>query len=217
MMRSRLDEQLEVLRREMIEMGSLCEKAIAKVAQALSEGDPDVIAGVTDVGEEISQLESAIETRCIRLLQQQQPVARDLRQVSAALKMITDMRRIGEQAGDIAEILAMHPGGVHPMMNIERMANETIRMVTGAVDAYVAGDLAKASEVIRYDDAVDASFLSVRESLIALISEDRTQGKYAVDLLMIAKYFERIGDHGVNIAGWVIFSVTGKHGDEDDE
>ena len=211
-MRSRFDEQLSQLNREMIEMGALCEEVIALVSQALTEGDTDLAKKVAPLDGEIDQKERNIESMCLRLLLQQQPVARDLRQISAALKMITDMERIGDQAEDIAEIVPFVVG--HSAENdtlLKEMARATIRMVTESVDAYVKGDTALASQVIAEDDVVDDYFARVKKALIARIAQDPADGEFALDLLMIAKYFERIGDHATNIAEWVIFSVTGEH------
>jgi len=212
MMRSRFDEQLGTLNRELTEMGAMCEEIIAFAARALVEGDMEFIAGVGTLGEEIGQRERDIETLCLKLLLRQQPVAGDLRQISAALKMITDMERIGDQAVDIAEILPCLRGRTGAECGyIRSMAEAAIGMVTESVDAYVKQDLDIAGAAIAHDDVVDNYFDRVKESLIHMISENAGDGGYALDLLMIAKYFERIGDHAVNIARWVIFSVTGTH------
>jgi len=212
MMRSRFDEQLAELNRDLIRMGALCEEVIALIAKAVTESDPALLARVNPLSGEIDRMERTVETLCLRLLLQQQPVARDLRQISAALKMITDMDRIGVQAADIAEIIGNLRGRVGTECEgIRTMAVEAIRMVTESVDAYVRRDVALAEETIARDDVVDSAFLSVRDSLISLIRSDPDDGAYALDLLMIAKYFERIGDHAVNVAGWVVFSVTGEH------
>ena len=211
-MRSRFDEQLSQLNREMIEMGALCEEVIALVSQALTEGDTDLAKKVAPLDGEIDQKERNIESMCLRLLLQQQPVARDLRQISAALKMITDMERIGDQAEDIAEIIPFVVG--HSAENdtlLKEMARATIRMVTESVDAYVKQDTNLAKRVIAQDDQVDEYFSQVKHRLIGCIARDPENGESVLDLLMIAKYFERIGDHATNIAEWVIFSVTGAH------
>ena len=211
-MRSRFDEQLILLNKEMIEMGALCEEAIALVAKALTEGDSKLAEGVAPISSAIDRMEHDIEARCLRLLLQQQPVARDLRQISAALKTITDMERIGDQAEDIAEIIPYLTG--HSMEECARicdMARETIRMVTESVDAYVKQDIALAEAVLVHDDIVDEHFDRMKRDLIELIAKNPQNGEYALDLLMISKYFERIGDHATNIAEWVIFSVTGIH------
>ena len=211
-MRSRFDEQLALLNKELIEMGALCEQVIALAAQSLTEGDTALAAGVSPLDEEIDRKEREIESLCLKLLLQQQPVARDLRQISAALKMITDMERIGDQAEDIAEIVAFLGGrGTEDSELLRDMARSTIRMVSGSVDAYVKRDVPLAEKVIAEDDVVDDYFARVKKALILRIAADPTDGEFALDVLMIAKYFERIGDHAVNIAEWVIFSVTGEH------
>ena len=211
-MRRQFDQQLALLNRELIEMGALCEEVIALASKALTEGDPDMAARVGPLDTEIDQKERTVESLCLKLLLQQQPVARDLRQISAALKMITDMERIGDQAEDIAEIVPFVVG--HSAENdvlLKEMARATIRMVTESVDAYVKQDLALAEQVVAEDDIVDNCFEQVKGELISMIAKDPGEGEYALDLLMIAKYFERIADHAVNIAQWVIFSVTGVH------
>ena len=211
-MRSRFDEQLATLNKELIEMGALCEEAIADAAKALTTADEKTAAKVEPHEAEINQKERDIESLCLKMLLQQQPVARDLRQISAALKMITDLERIGDQASDIAEIITFidKKAGVD-CEPICLMAEATIRMVTESVDAFVKRDVGIAQQAIAHDDTVDDYFLKVKRSLINMISQRPANGEHALDLLMIAKYFERIGDHAVNIAEWVIFSVTGVH------
>ncbi len=213
-MRSRFDEQLAELNRELIEMGALCEEAIALAAKSLSgsEDDGALAAKVAPLSAEIDRKERDIEAICLRLLLHQQPVARDLRQISAALKMITDMERIGDQAENIAEIAGfIGERGADECSQILDMAKETISMVTGSVDAYVKRDIGLAEAVLEHDDIVDRYFTDIRLSLISLISRSPEEGEYALDLLMVAKYFERIGDHATNIAEWVVFSITGEH------
>ena len=211
-MRSRFDEQLALLNRELIEMGSLCEEVIALASRALTKGDRELAAKVAPLDEEIDQKERTIESLCLKLLLQQQPVARDLRQISAALKMITDMERIGDQADDISEIIIYLGGRTAEHDDLLRsMARATIKMVTESVDAYVKHDTILAEKVIADDDTVDDYFEQVKRALIGKIAANPDDGEYALDLLMIAKYFERIGDHAVNIAEWVIFSITGVH------
>lgn len=211
-MRSRFDEQLALLNKEMIEMGALCEEVIALASKALTEADPELAQRVAPLDAEIDQKERNIESLCLKLLLQQQPVARDLRQISAALKMITDMERIGDQAEDIAEIISfLHGHQAEDNDLLREMAKAAIRMVTESVDAYVKCDTMLAEQVIAEDDTVDGYFTQVKERLIGKIAQDPADGEYALDLLMIAKYFERIGDHATNIAEWVIFSVTGVH------
>lgn len=211
-MRSRFDEQLDILNKELIHMASMCEEAIALSAKALMEGDAELAKRVTPVDGEIDRIERNIESMCLKLLLQQQPVARDLRQISAALKMITDIERIGDQSADIAEIIGYLGGRtVEDCAHIGNMARAVIKMVTESVDAYVKRDITLAESVIAYDDIVDDYFDKVKKSLIKMIAEKPNDGEYMIDLLMIAKYFERIGDHAVNIAEWVVFSVTGVH------
>ncbi len=211
-MRSRFDTQLALLNRELIEMGALCEEAIALVSKAITESDKALAKKIAPIDSEIDRMEREIESMCLKLLLQQQPVAGDLRQISAALKMITDMERIGDQAEDIAEIIMLPGEGNIPSGEVLReMARATIGMVTESVDAYVKKDVSLAEKVIGDDDIVDGLFDTVKKDLIKKISEKSTDGEYAVDTLIIAKYFERIGDHAVNIAELVIFSVTGKH------
>lgn len=211
-MRNRFDEQLMQLNRELIEMGALCEEAISVASESLLANDKQLASKVAPLDSEIDRKERTIESLCLKLLLQQQPVARDLRQISAALKMITDMERIGDQAEDIAEIIMLPGEGNIPSGEVLReMARATIGMVTESVDAYVKKDVSLAEKVIGDDDIVDGLFDTVKKDLIKKISEKSTDGEYAVDTLIIAKYFERIGDHAVNIAEWVIFSVTGKH------
>lgn len=211
-MRTRFDEQLRMLNTELIRMGALCEDAIAMSAKALTESDTALAKRIKPIEEEIDEKEHEIESLCLKLLLQQQPVARDLRQISAALKMITDMERIGDQAADIAE-LVMYLGGRQfgEYALISDMARAAVSMVTESIDAYVKRDSEKAEAVIAHDDIVDDLFDRIKRSLISMLSEHPESGEYAVDLLMTAKYFERIGDHAVNIAEWVVFSITGIH------
>jgi len=211
-MRSKFDEQLDLLHRELITMGTLCENAIAMSARALEEGDPAAAREVFEYASGIDRKEREIESMCMRLLLRQQPVAGDLRVISSALKMVTDMERIGNNSGDIAEIVAMgHILKTHDKLNIHDMALATIKMVTDSLDAFVKNDTELARSVIAYDDVVDGHFDRVKEQLIRLIRESETDGAYAVDLLMIAKYLERMGDQATNIAEWVLFSILGHH------
>ncbi len=216
MMRSRFDEQLELLNAELIRMGALCEEAIALAATALIKGDMEAASRVEPLAQEIDRKERDVETLCMRLLLQQQPVARDLRQISAALKMITDMERIGDQAEDIAEIVTFLKGRTAAAhIQMRDMAQAVIRMVSDSVDAYVKRDVSLAEQVIRNDDVVDGCFDEIKRSIIGIIATNPSDGEYALDLLMISKYFERIGDHAVNIAEWVLYSVTGVHKEVD--
>lgn len=206
-MRSRLDSQLSQLNVELTELGALCETAIADSAEALVRGDAELAGRVPPIADEIDRRERGIETLCMRMLLQQQPVAGDLRRISAALRMINDMERIGDQAKDIAEIIGFLGGRISENSETLRgMALCTIRMVTESVDAYVRRDIALARKVISDDDEVDERFLRVKRELISDIAKKPDDGEFALDILMVAKYLERIGDHAVNIAQWVIFS-----------
>ena len=211
-MRNRFDEQLFELNKEIIEMGAMCEEALSSAAAALNAGDIRLAESVKTNSNLIDQMERDIESRCMKLLLHQQPVARDLRQISAALKMITDMERIGDQAEDIAEIVVFLNGHTMEGMElIDEMARETIKMVTASVDAFVKKDVVLAQSVIDQDDVVDNYFSRIKHDIITLVAENPADGEFALDLLMISKYFERIGDHATNIAEWVIYSVTGTH------
>lgn len=196
--------------RELITMGSYCERAIGTATKALLQGDRVMAGTVAEVAAQIDEKEREIEGMCLKLLLQHQPVARDLRVVSSALKMVTDMDRIGHQSADIAEIVTMaNISAGHDTLSIHDMADATIKMVTDSIDAFVRKDVEIARAVIDYDDVVDGYFDKIKASLIRQFSQPETDGEYAMDLLMIAKYFERIGDHAVNIAQWVLFSITG--------
>lgn len=209
-MRSRFDEQLALLNKNLIKMGALCEEVIGLASKALSEGDVGAAQMVTPLDEEIDQMERDIEGLCMKLLLQQQPVAKDLRQISAALKMVTDMERIGDQAEEIAEIITFMKGlTAANHTQIQEMERATIKMVTDSVDAYIKKDIALAEAVMKYDDVVDTCFNNVKKELLEFIVKNPQEGEAALDLLMIAKYYERIGDHAVNIAEWVEFSITG--------
>lgn len=211
-MRSNFDRQLSELSRSLIEMGAMCEEIIALATKALTDGDVALAKRVDALGADIDRMERTIENMCLRLLLQQQPVARDLRQISAALKMITDMERIGDQAEEIAALVRFLDGrGAGNDELICEMARRAVNMVTESVDAYVKYDIMLAEKVIADDDAVDACFMQVKSELIEAIAKRPADGETDLDLLMIAKYFERIADHAVNIAEWVIFAVTGAH------
>ena len=213
-MRDFFQEQLNELKRELTIMGSSCEEIIALASRALTDMDDELVRKVATIGAQIDESERTIETICMKLLLRQQPVARDLRQISAAMKMITDMERIGDQAEDIVEIIPFmnaHPDEKFP--KIQEMAKAAQTMVTEAVDAYVDQDLELAKKVMAADDVVDDYFAQIKNGIIDIIAAEPSQGEYALDLLMIAKYFERIGDHCTNIAEWVEFSVTGVHKD----
>lgn len=211
-MRNRLDHQLETLNTALAAMGTLCEDAICAGVQSLLEHDDSMAQHADLCEQEIDNAEREIESLCLKLLLQQQPVARDLRTISSALKLISDMERIGDQAADIAEI-ARHiadtslPGQTH----IVDMTRAAVKMVSESVASFVKKDLNLAQAVIQYDDVVDTSFLAVKDELITLIRSNRETAAQALDLLMAAKYLERIGDHAVNIAQWVIYSITGQY------
>ena len=208
----RFDQQLAELNDKLLEMGALIEKAITLASQALKEQDVELAKKVIADEKYTDQVEKDIESLCLKLLLQQQPVASDLRLISAALKMITDMERIGDQAADISEIVVTMGSAPHvvKLENIHKMAEATIKMVTESVDAYVKKDLKLAKSVIKYDDVVDDLFDNVKYELIELLRTDNSKGEQAIDLLMIAKYFERIGDHARNVAKWVVFSIRGR-------
>jgi len=215
-MRNQFDGQLAQLNMELIKMGSLCELAISDAIKGLMDGNGQFLQLAQDTDREIDEKEREIERMCFRLLLQQQPVAKDLRVVSAALKMISDMERIGDQASDIAEI-ALHiqadaakaEGSTH----LRAMADAASAMVADAVKSFVDKDLELALKTMKADDAVDAYFDQVKEEITALIREGKAGAASCLDTLMIAKYLERIGDHAVNVAEWVEFSMTGRHRD----
>ncbi len=212
-MRNRFDRQLSTLNDELIEMGSMIEKSIETAIKALVNQDVDLARNAIEADEEIDRQERIIEDLCLKLLLQQQPVAKDLRLISSALKMITDMERIGDHASDISEItiaLADQPY-IKKLEHIQQMAKETMIMLVGSIEAFVDKDLEKANEVIKRDDVVDDLFDKVKKELIQMIHENADKGEQAADLLMVAKYMERIGDHATNISEWVIFSITGEH------
>ena len=209
-MRTYFDKQLQTLNDEMKAMGALCEDAIALAAKALSENSRELAAKVPPISSALDQKERDVEDICLKLLLRQQPVAGDLRQISAALKMITDMERIGDQAEDIAEIVVSMSGCRQEEIELlNSMARSAIRMVTDSVDAYVSRDSAAARAVARRDDEADEVFAAIKRAMIARLSQHPGDGEYALDLMMIAKYLERIGDHATNIAEWVEFAATG--------
>ena len=212
-MRSKFDEQLALLNNGLIEMGAAVEQAIMSAIHALDEQDVALAQKVISSDDEIDNKEKEIESLCLKILLQQQPVAKDLRLVSAALKMVTDIERIGDHASDISEITLLLANNryIKKLEHITQMAEETVKMVNRSIDAFVRKDEALAKEVIAYDDVIDNLFDKVKGDLIELIKENAENGDEAIDLIMIAKYFERIGDHATNVAEWVIFSLTGSH------
>ena len=215
-MRNLFDQQLGTLHRKLIEMGSACETAIDLAVKGLLEGNLEYAHEAAAHDREIDQMEREIEGICLKLLLQQQPVARDLRQISAAMKIITDMERIGDQAEDIGEIVPFLQGRTGlECEDIRLMARTAQQMVRSCVDAYVNQDMALVHKVLSMDDIVDDAFRRTKETLIHMIADHKEDGEYALDLLMIAKYLERIGDHATNIAEWVEFSITGTHTNEE--
>lgn len=216
-MRNKFDEQLHRLDEQLTQMGELCEAAIAKTTKALESSDKEQARIIISEDEEIDQLEKDIERLCLKLLLQQQPVAKDLRRISAALKMITDMERIGDQTSDIAEIILSSKDWAPADEDIHvigKMASEVSKMVRDSVTAYVKKDLELARDVMKADDAIDEYFEEVRDEMIDFIKEEKGEnGKKIFDLIMVTKYLERIGDHATNIAEWVEFSITGVHKD----
>ena len=212
-MRSKFDEQLQQLSDMLIDMGSKVEQVIALATEALKQQNVELAEQAIEVDQEIDRKEREIEALCLKLLLQQQPVARDLRQISSALKMITDMERIGDQAADIAEltIYLADQTYIKKLEHIPQMATATVKMVSESIEAYVNRDLELARSVIAYDDVVDDLFDQVKFDLIELIQADGANGEQAIDLMMIAKYFERIGDHAENICEWVEYAITGVH------
>lgn len=211
-MRMHFDQQLEELNLELIKMGALCERAIRRAADQLlneKENEPQAVERIED---EINHKERDIENLCMKLLLQQQPVAKDLRMISSALKMISDMERIGDQAQDIADMSRfVKVQEIAHRMNIGKMAEATIKMVTESIDSFVKKDLDSAAAVVKYDNVVDDLFLRVKTELPKLLQQDPQNAEYYIDLIMVAKYFERIGDHAENIAQWVEYSITGTH------
>lgn len=215
-MRNRFDRQLLALNNELIQMGSLIEQAIETGISALVNQDVEKAESAIKFDTEIDQQERNVEALCMKLLLQQQPVAKDLRLISAALKMITDMERIGDHAADISEMTILMAGSEYERTQInidlvKNMAKETTDMVIKSINAFVNSDMELARWVIRQDDVVDELFAEFKKQLIQKINENVKNGEQATDMLMVAKYFERIGDHATNIAEWVIYSITGEH------
>ena len=211
-MRNKFDEQLQRLHVELIQMGAACEDGISAAAEALLKGDESLVPAALEAERDLDRREREVENLCLKLLLQQQPVARDLREISAALKMISDLERIGDQAADIAELASYVrvPDG-SGVLHIADMTRAVIGMVTDSVDSFVKRDLDLARAVCAADDQVDALFDQVKRELIDMISSDAAWGQQGLDLLMVAKYLERIGDHATNVAEWVEYSITGVH------
>ena len=214
-MRRKLDEQLNQLNDALIEMGEIVKQAIAKAEKALIEQDVELAQSIISSDDEIDNKEKEIESMCLKIILQQQPVASDLRLVSAVLKIITDLERIGDHATDISEITLLLAGKqfIKKLEHIPQMAAATMRMLTDSIDAFVKKDLELANDVIIYDEVVDNLFDMVKKDLIELIKENADNGDQAIDLIMVAKYFERIADHATNVAEWVVFSLTGVYKD----
>ena len=214
-MRNRFDQQLEKLNVELVTMGALCEDALTYAIRALFDRESDMAERAEDAEKQIDQMERDIESICMRLLLQQQPVARDLRVISSALKMIGDMERIGDQAADIAEIVKyLDEEEVPNLGHLREMSDFAAGMVTASINSFVRQDLNLARKVILDDDVVDGYFEKVKEALIGIIAEGDRAGAFLLDILMIAKYIERLGDHATNIAEWVVYSITGEHPEE---
>jgi len=215
MMRRNFDAQLLQLNNSLVEMGKMVEKAIAEANKALMEQDVELAQRIIDSDDEIDHKEKDIEAQCLRLIMQQQPVAKDLRLVSSIMEISTDLERIGDHAEDISELTLLIAGKqfIKKLVHIPKMAAETIKMVSESIDAFINKDIEHANEIIARDDVIDDLFDTIKAELIELIKENGENGDQAIDLVMIAKYFERIGDHATNIAEWVIFSITGWHKD----
>ena len=208
-MRSKFDEQLAELNNQMTKMGIMIEDSIAKAVTAMSKKDEELAKNVMEGDSEIDHAQKKIESICFNLLIQQQPVAKDLRTITAAMKMVTDMERIGDHAADISEMTIFMGEGerLADFSHINKMASETVLMLHWSIEAYVEKDMEKAKAVIAHDDIVDKLFEEAKKDIIALILKNPKDGEEATDLLMVAKYFERIGDHATNIAEWVIYSL----------
>ncbi|WP_294426762.1 phosphate signaling complex protein PhoU [uncultured Streptococcus sp.] len=215
-MRSKFENQLQELNKNVIFMGALCEDVISKSVHFLKHDDSELVDDVIETYHRIEQLERDIEEQCLKLLLRQQPVAKDLRRVSAALKMVYDMKRIGAQAAEMSEIV--NQGHIHQgqeLKHLQTMVSHVVDMVTNSIDAFVHDDEELANQVIQNDNTIDAEFDTIKMDLMAYFAGEEVDGEHAIDVLMVAKYLERIGDHTVNIAKWVIFSITGQlDGDE---
>lgn len=211
-MRSKFDEQLHLLNQEMMQMGSMIEDSIQKAINALIDQNVELAKKIMDNDTQIDHEQKKIENLCFNLLMQQQPIAKDLRVISAAMKMVTDMERIGDHAADISEmtILMSKTKYIPNLEHINRMASETVQMLIRSIEAYVEKDMKKAVDVIASDDVVDDLFDKNKAELIEQIQREPQSAESAADMLMVAKYFERIGDHATNIAEWVIFALDDK-------
>lgn len=212
-MRTKFDEQLEELHTKLIEMGMLIEEGIEKVSSSIILHDERQANAAIEIERLVDEKERTIEALCLKLLLQQQPVAHDLRVISSALKMITDMERIGDQIEDIAElsILLLESSFIEKLEFLPKMAETASKMVRGSIDAFVNNNKSHAEAIIKMDDEVDGFFMEIKKKIISLIQKGSADGEDAIDFLMVAKYYERIADHAVNIAEWVLFSITGEH------
>ena len=212
-MRTRFEEQMQLLNNSLVEMGEIVKQSIADANTALINQDIDLAKQIIASDDEVDEKEKEIESLCLKILLQQHPVAQDLRLVSSVMKITTDLERIGDHAADISEITLLLAGKpyIKKLEHIPQMAVATTKMVTESIESFVKRDLELARQVIDYDDVVDDLFVTVKKELIALIKQNADRGDQAIDLMMIAKYFERIGDHAVNVAEWVVFSLTGLH------
>ena len=211
MARESYDQQLKQLKYEMMELGGIIEYVIRDMVKALLNQDLELAGKIAKNDDAVNGQVKKIEQKCYALLLKQQPIARDLRTVSAAIKMITDMERIGDHGADISELIILMGGQPYPkeINIIRKMADETKRMIIEAVNAFAQEDKSLAEDVIKRDDIVDELFVSAKESIAKSIKENDINAMQELDLLMVAKYFERIGDHATNIAEWVLFSLTG--------
>ncbi len=210
-MRTRYNEQLDKLHVQIVTMGTMCEQAISKATKALTEGDMTLAADVVAGDAAVNQQERDVEALCLKLLLQQQPVASDLRNISSILKMLTDLERIGDQAADIAEIVYQNNLKLpEKYLHVCKMGVAAVQMVSDAIAAYVKEDAELAKRVIASDDEVDALFAKVRNELLDdLAKDDHTEGEILLNLFMVIKYYERIGDHATNVAEWVCYALTG--------
>lgn len=216
MMRVLYNEQLEKLHNELVDMGRMCEQAISSAMSSLFDSDPDMVKKTQELEKEIDVQERTIESMCMKLILKQQPVATDLRNVSSALKMISDMERIGDQAQDIADMARFLSGSdIICAVHLKEMSDAASKMVNDSVEAFVSADADMAKNVILYDNIVDDLFVKIKSEIIEEVVKNSDKGEELFDIMMVTKYLERIGDHACNIAEWVIYSITGSHNIED--
>ena len=215
-MRVLYNEQLEKLHNELVGMGRMCEQAISAAMSSLFDSDPDMVKKTQELEKEIDVQERTIESMCMKLILKQQPVATDLRNVSSALKMISDMERIGDQAQDIADMARFLSGSdIICAVHLKEMSDAASKMVNDSVEAFVSADADMAKNVILYDNIVDDLFVKIKSEIIEEVVKNSDKGEELFDIMMVTKYLERIGDHACNIAEWVIYSITGSHNIED--